>query len=413
MSPEEKQALLHGILDVLWRVLRRIVIFLCSVAIIFGGVAFAYRYVTDHYLAPVDENDFTPVEVTIQRGSGKSTIARVLEEAGVIRSKSVFKLYVDIFGYASKLKAGTYILDPSMEYREILDKIAKGDGRGNTTNFIVIEGYNVEEMSSKLYENKKINNVNTFRTLCTKTDNLEYLALMTKMAEDVPADRLGQRKYLLEGYLFPDTYEIYVDASQETIIEKMAVKMDSIFNEERMAQCEALGMTPDEIITLASIIEKEAKPDDFAKVSAIFHLRLQKGMKLQSCATLQYALNIKRIVLTNDDTASTSPYNTYKYEGLPVGPICSPSEKAIDAALNPDTDFMEQGYLYFVTTDPESGTLEFNITAEAHEAAAEKYRPLWIAYDEKQAANPENPKSSERGFFSKNGATKPQRRKDD
>jgi len=387
MNPEERQALVHGILDALWRVLRRIIIFLCSVAVIFGGVAFAYRHVTDNYLAPVDENDFTPVEVTIKRGSGKSTIAKALEEAGVIRSKSVFKLYVDVFGYASRLKAGTYILDPSMEYREILDKLAKGDGRGNTTSFIVIEGYTIEEMSSKLYENQKINNVNTFRELCTKTDNLEYLVLMTKMAEDVPADKLKQRKYLLEGYLFPDTYEIYVGASQETIIEKMAVKMDSIFNEERMAQCEALNMTPDEIITLASVIEKEGRPDDFAKISAVFHLRLQKDMKLQSCATLQYALGIKRIVLTGDDTASESLYNTYKYAGLPVGPICAPSEKAIDAALNPDREFMEQGYLYFVTTDPESGTLEFNITEEAHEAAAEKYRPLWIAYDEKQAVN--------------------------
>jgi UPF0755 protein len=144
-------------------------------------------------------------------------------------------------------------------------------------------------------------------------------------------------------------------------------------------------MTIDEVITLASIIEKESRPADFAKVSAVFHNRLDRHMKLQSCATLQYALGIKRIVLTNDDISSDSPYNTYKYEGLPIGPICSPSEKAIDAALNPDQSFVDQGYLFFATKDPNSGELVFNIKAEDHEAAVEQYRPLWEAWDAQHA----------------------------
>ena len=169
------------------------------------------------------------------------------------------------------------------------------------------------------------------------------------------------------------------------MIEKMAVKMNSIFTQERIARAQELDMTIDEVITLASIIEKESRPEDFAKVSAVFHNRLNQGMKLQSCPTLQYALGIKRIVLTAEDIASDSPYNTYKYEGLPAGPICAPSEKAIDAALYPDETFLEDGYLYFVTKDPNSGELEFNIDGEAHEAAAEKYRPLWEEWDRQNA----------------------------
>ena len=130
------------------------------------------------------------------------------------------------------------------------------------------------------------------------------------MMENIPEEKLAQRRYILEGYLFPAKYEIYTDATANDMIEKMAVKMNSIFTQERIARAQELDMTIDEVITLASIIEKESRPDDFAKVSAVFHNRLNQGMKLQSCPTLQYALGIKRIVLTAEDIASDSPYNT-------------------------------------------------------------------------------------------------------
>ena len=113
-------------------------------------------------------------------------------------------------------------------------------------------------------------------------------------------------------------------------------------------------------------------------------------MKLQSDATVQYVLGTKKFNLTGTDISVESPYTTYLVDGLPAGPLCSPSEKAIDAVLYPDESFIADGYLYFVSKDPESGELEFNITAEGHEASVEKYRPLWEAFDEKQAQENEN-----------------------
>ena len=377
--------IVHGSLYALWRVLRTVLIYLISATILVVGFWCGYRYLMDNYLSPVSETDDTPVVVEIPKGSGKSKIAELLEEQGVIRSKTVFKLYVDVLGYASKMKAGSYVLNPTMSYRDILDKISTGDGKGEVTDFIVIEGYNIDEMAQRLYNDKHIQDVEAFKKLCQSTDDVSNVSIIIDMMENISEEKLAQRKYILEGYLFPAKYEIYTDATANNIIEKMAVKMNSIFTQERIDRAQELDMTIDEVITLASIIEKESRPDDFAKVSAVFHNRLNQGMKLQSCPTLQYALGIKRIVLTAEDIASDSPYNTYKYEGLPAGPICSPSEKAIDAALYPDETFMEEGYLYFVTKDPSSGELEFNIDAEAHEAAAEKYRPLWEEWDRQNA----------------------------
>ena len=149
--------------------------------------------------------------------------------------------------------------------------------------------------------------------------------------------------------------------------------------------CKDLGlercMTIDEVITLASIIEKESRPEDFAKVSAVFHNRLNQGMKLQSCPTLQYALGIKRIVLTAEDIASDSPYNTYINKGLPPGPICNPSEAAIKAALYPDEVYLEEGYLYFCLGDPKTGETVFAKTLKEHEANQAKYLKLWQQAD--------------------------------
>lgn len=381
----KKGRIVHGSLYALWRVLRTVLIYLISATILVVGFWCGYRYLMDNYLSPVSETDHTPVVVEIPKGSGKSKIAELLEEQGVIRSKTVFKLYVDVLGYASKMKAGSYVLNPTMSYRDILDKISTGDGKGEVTDFIVIEGYNIDEMAERLYKDKHIQDVDAFKKLCQSTDDVSNISIIIDMMENIPQEKLAQRKYILEGYLFPAKYEIYTDASANDMIEKMAVKMNSIFTQERIARAQELDMTIDEVITLASIIEKESRPEDFAKVSAVFHNRLNQGMKLQSCPTLQYALGIKRIVLTAEDIASDSPYNTYKYEGLPAGPICAPSEKAIDAAFYPDETFLEDGYLYFVTKDPNSGELEFNIDGEAHEAAAEKYRPLWEEWDRQNA----------------------------
>ena len=185
----------------------------------------------------------------------------------------------------------------------------------------------------------------------------------------------------MEGYLYPAKYEIYVGSSPETIIKKMLNKFSDVFNDKRLSRADELGMSIDQVVILASIIERESRPNDFAKVSAVFYNRIERDMNLESCASVQYILGTNKIKLTNEDISIDSKYNTYLYSGLPAGPICSPSEKAIDAALYPDEEFMDEGYLFFATKDPESGELAFSKTAEEHAAVVAQYEELWIEYD--------------------------------
>lgn len=140
-------------------------------------------------------------------------------------------------------------------------------------------------------------------------------------------------------------------------------------------------MTMDEVFTLASMIEKEAKTADFAKVSAVFHNRLKKGMTLGSDVTVKYVSGSQKMALSDSDLAVDSAYNTYTRTGLPVGPICNPSMDAVVAALYPDEQYVAQKYLYFCSTDPDSGELHFSKTLEEHNAAVAMYRPLWEEYD--------------------------------
>jgi len=380
-DPEERS---YEITSGVWKFLRGLLIYAISLVLLLALVLFAADYIKGHYLDPVDINDDSPVLVEIPYGSGKSTIAKILAGKGetgqgeaVIRSEGVFKLYVDIMGYASKMKAGSYVMNRTMSMHEILEKLSEGDGHSNVTNITIIEGSTVEEVARRLYNSGVISASASFRDQCNSQEYFNYSFIGA-----LDDENLVNRQYLLEGYLFPDTYEIYVGSSIDTIIRKALKQFGQVWNAEKRERAEELGMTTDQVITLASIIEKEGKPEDFAKISAVFHNRLKQDMRLQSCATVQYILRMKRLNLTDEDISINSPYNTYLYDGLPVGPICNPSEEAIKAALYPDESYLEEGYLYFCSMDPVEGTLAFAKTYEEHQANVEKYRPLWIAHDQ-------------------------------
>ena len=145
-------------------------------------------------------------------------------------------------------------------------------------------------------------------------------------------------------------------------------------------------MSMDQVLALASMIEKEAKTADFARVSGIFHNRLRQKMRLGSDVTVKYVTGTTRMALGGSDLAVDSPYNTYQREGLPIGPICAPSPAAIQAALYPDEAFMAEGYLYFCSKDPDTGELYFSKTLQEHEQAVRVYAPLWEAYDKRTNA---------------------------
>ena len=141
-------------------------------------------------------------------------------------------------------------------------------------------------------------------------------------------------------------------------------------------------MTMDQVLTLASLIEKEAKESDFARVSAVFHNRLKEGMKLESDVTIHYITGVRKMALADSDLAVSSPYNTYQVSGLPLRPICNPSPAAIRAALYPDDSMIQEKYLYFCAKEPESGELYFSKTLDQHKRAVESYAPYWQKYDE-------------------------------
>ena len=145
-------------------------------------------------------------------------------------------------------------------------------------------------------------------------------------------------------------------------------------------------LSMDQTVILASMIEKEAaNREDYARVSAVFHNRLNLGMKLESDPTATYLSGEHKLALTEEDTAQINNYNTYYVPGLPVGPICNPSVAALEAAQAPDLSYIEQGYLYFCAMEPTSGNLAFSVTKEEHEANVTRYRPLWEEYDRQQA----------------------------
>ncbi len=189
---------------------------------------------------------------------------------------------------------------------------------------------------------------------------------------------------MLEGYLSPNTYEIYTDATAEDIIRRLLSQTERVFPADDQDRASEMGYTMDQIITLASMIEKEAKSADMAKVSAVFHNRLKAGMKLQSDVTIHYITGVRKMSLTNSDLSNGSPYNTYQVAGLPVGPVCNPSAEAISAALYPDATYVAENYLYFCAKDPESGELHFSRTLQEHEQAVSIYAPLWKAYDQER-----------------------------
>ena len=220
---------------------------------------------------------------------------------------------------------------------------------------------------------------NAFLELCKTGDaftDYYYIA-------DVKATtNASKRRYILEGYLAPNTYEVYMTATDEEILRKLLSQTEAVFPADYQTRATELGMTMDEVITLASLIEKEAKAADFTKVSAVFHNRLKQNIKLGSDVTIHYITGVRKMNLTNSDLQIDSPYNTYKYAGLPVGPICNPSAEAITAALYPDETYVAENYLYFCSKDPESGELYFSKTQAEHDQAVAIYAPLWQAYDE-------------------------------
>ncbi len=365
-----------------WRYIRPAVVLALGVVIAYLVVRGTVNYVVSNYIKPVDENDAAPIEVVIPSSSSASSIARILygacgeDEPGLISNTAVFKVYVDFVGKAGTMKAGTYVLSRNMNIKQIVDVICEGNAPKATVTFTVPEGYDIGDIAGVLKANGLLDDAEVLygeTRLGTDFSNFAFIAAVQG------GDNAKSRAYMLEGYLFPDTYEVYADASVDTILIKMLNRFNEIFSDDYIQRAEELGMSIDEVVTLASLIEHEAQVDtDFPKVSAVFHNRMKQNMALQSCASLSYVLGVNKYTFTESERATDSPYNTYMYKGLPLGPICNPGKAAIEAALWPNEDFLSEGYLFFCNGNPaESRELVFAKTGEEHQENVKKYQQYW------------------------------------
>lgn len=305
------------------------------------------------------------IAVEIPMGSDTSDIAGILGDKEIINNPQIFKLVSKINGYDGRYQAGTHILQQGLELDTIMNILI---GKPESVKITIPEGLTYKQIV-KTFVKKGLAIEDRFDS-AMKYEKYDYD--FVKQIKNV-----NDREFMLEGYLFPDTYEFAMNASEKTIISVMLSNFNNKLTKQHYIRAKELGMTMDQIITLASVIEREANTSsDRRLVSAVFHKRLKSKdtniKKLQSCATIQYVfLNTEgkvHEVLTLEDTTIDSPYNTYIHPGLPPGPICSPGMDSINAALYPDED---TDYMFFIAKG--DGTTKFTKTYEEHLKAMREY----------------------------------------
>ncbi len=361
----------------LWQILRPILVALTVMILVIGIGATVWHKLYDEFAAPVDANDDAEYTFEITSGQSLNSVANKLEGNELIRSKTVFKYYCDFAGMGQKIQVGTYQLKKNMTMEEIAEQLTAGDGNPRVRNITLIPGETIEEFAAKLVRTGVLESDEKFLALCREGTTFKGYECVDKVLE---SRSRSDRKYALEGYLAPNTYEIYIGTDEETIIRKMLSQTEAVFDEFR-TEISKKAMTVDQVLTLASIIEKEAKEEEFDRVSAVFYNRQKRGMKLESDVTVHYATGVRKMALTNADLSVNSPYNTYRVTGLPVGPICNPSQAAIRAALNPNEVDLADGILYFCAMEPNSGKLKFARTKEEHDSNVAAYKKYWEEYD--------------------------------
>ena len=275
----------------------------------------------------------------VSKGEGLEEIALNLKSQEIIKSKLLFELYVFLTGKAPKLQAGKYELNPGLNIAQIAQKFVLGATIPPGIKVTIPEGFDVKQIDARLSEEGLIQ----------------------------PGEILAQSR-LQQGYFFPDTYRFDEEAGLDGIIDKMKANFDKKLDQDLRNKIEAQGKTIEEIIIMASLIEREVATDEDRRiVSGIFWKRLANNYPLQSCATIAYILEVDKWRYSLEDTKIESPYNAYQHLGLPPSPICNPGLSAIKAAIEPQ----ETDYNYFLST-PEGETI-FSKTLKEHNIAKQKY----------------------------------------
>lgn len=266
-------------------------------------------------------------EIVVTDGEKLGSVSKSLKKEGLINYRGLFLLYSSLSD--TEVVAGTYELNTSMDYHALLTAMSARSGARKTVNVTITEGYSMQQIFELLEEK----NVNTVEALTEAAANEDYDYDFLANKEKGDASRL-------EGYLFPDTYQFYSGGDAKTVINKMLRNFDNKMTDELRQTISDSGYTMDEIITIASLIEKETDGSDGTKISSVIRNRLKNSGEtagyLQIDAALLYALGEHKEVLTDADKEIDSPYNLYKNKGLPPTPICNPGMSSIRSALYPD-----------------------------------------------------------------------------
>lgn len=335
-----------------------------------GALIIVIHFYLALFVPPSNEKVWKEIQIT--DGMSFKAIAGTLQKEGIIRYRGYFEIIGRFQGISRKVRVGYYGLNTSMSLWEVLDNLRKG--KIIEYEVVIPEGYNLYQIGWTLSGTPLISEPHEFIDL---VKNKKYV------------HSLGIEADTLEGYLFPDTYYLPKGIKLEDIPRKMLLRYKAVFTDSYRSRAQELGFTEHQILTLASIVEKEAKVSSERKlVSAVYHNRLKQGMRLQADPTAVYGTKAWITQVTKEDLKRRSPYNTYLHKGLPPGPIANPGEGAILAALYPEN----VDYLFFVAQG--DGSHFFSKDFGSHEKAVNRYRSN-KRKAKQQAKKPEKVESSE------------------
>jgi UPF0755 protein len=341
-----------GILRILWEKSKHWIkehiwlSFLITILIL----SFVVHFYIALFIPPSNERVWK--EIQVREGMSFKAIAGVLQKEGIIRYRFYFEMIGRIENISRKVRIGYYGLNTNMTMWEVLDALR--NGKIIEYQIVVPEGYNLYQIGWTLSTTPLISNANLFINLVKKKEYVHSLG--------IEADTL-------EGYLFPDTYYLPKGIKLEDIPKRMVMRYKEVFVDSYRNRAKELGFSEHQIVTLASIIEKEAKiKSERTLIAAVYLNRLKKGMRLQADPTAVYGTKAWVTKITKQDLKRKSPYNTYLHKGLPPGPIANPGQGALLAALYPE----KTDYLFFVAQG--DGSHFFSKDFGEHEKAIGRYK---------------------------------------
>ena len=290
-------------------------------------------------------------KITINRGESLSIISNKLLKSGVITNEKLFGFATKIMGLEKSIPVGSYHLENVKINKDIINRLVYGSPE--IKRITLLEGWNKKQVCSHL----------------SKEMDFDYNNLLDIINDKNFVQDLGLDSDNLEGYLFPETYYFFDGEGEHSVIRRLVKEYKSFWSNRNINKVDSMNLTQHQIVTLASIIEGEAIYDSERPIiSAVYHNRLKRGMKLQADPTVQYIIKDGPRRLLNKDLKIKSPYNTYLYQGLPPGPINSPGFESLKAALNPE----ENDYLYFVAKG--DGYHTFSKNEKDHERAKRAFQ---------------------------------------